>query len=49
MKLAGVKGADKSKADLINEMSNDLWIKLLPKLHDLTPHDATNAAQWTAS
>lgn len=49
VKLAGVKGADKSKADLINEMSNDLWTKLLPRLHALTPHDITNCPRWTRS
>ena len=34
---AGIKGSDKSKADLINLMPYHLWIKVLPKLEKLTP------------
>ena len=38
VRQAGVKGSDRSKAELINLMPYHLWQKLLPKLERLTPY-----------
>ena len=41
---AGVRGSDKSKADLINLMPVHLWREVLQKLEKLTAYDGK---PWT--